>query len=365
MEGLDKKTKTLIYIFSGFLIIAVFVGVYIIFRKPPEKATKEEVKFSKTESKEAREEQEKIKENYRIENETDKEIEYNKEDLLSSHFSDKNEEVIPDELVDRYKAFIINRATNFEFKDLDTQVFKDSKQFNSYGSEKFKEEILPLIDDITTITTLPYSLSNKEVFIKNTSLINNDKMYVLAMLSIHPDYRSIYTIDEDSVSCVVSEEIAKETGNKVRFTSEVMENVDDDIYNLAKKKYIYGKIDKVKSVNFTYEDEEYKLVFIESETEDGSEKLLLGLYPTKENREYPTIKLWRALVKNKRDMRDSSTNLWQEGGPQGGAEDPRKEGTSGYDEGDYTNSELQEMNGDSVISPGKFDNIEDTEEGGD
>lgn len=365
MEGLDKKTKTLIYIFSGFLIIAVFIGVYMIFKKPPEKATKEEVKFSKTESKEAREEQEKIKENYRIENETDKEIEYNKDDLISSHFSDKTKEVIPDELVDKYRAFIIKKATDFDLENLDTKVFSDSKNFNSYGSEKFKEEILPLMDDVTTIMSLPYSISDKRTFIANTSLIKNDNMYALAMLSIHPDYRSIYTIDEDSVSCVVSKEISKETGNKVRFTSEVMENVDDDIYNLAKKKYIYGKIDKVKSVNFTYEDEEYKLVFIEAETEDGSEKLLLGLYPTKENREYPTIKLWRALIKNKRDMRDSSTNLWQEGGPQGGAEDPRKEDTSGYDEKDFTNSELQEMNKDSVISPGKFDNVEDTEEGGD
>ena len=365
MESLDKKTKTLIYVFSGFLIIAVFVGIYMIFRKTPEKATKEEVKFSKTESKEAREEQEKIKENYRIENETDKEIEYNKEDLLSSHFSNRDGDIIPDELVDRYKAFIIRKATDFEFKDLDTQVFQDSKQFNSYGSERFKEEILPLIDDVTTITSLPYSLSDKETFITNTSLINDDRMYALAMLSIHPDYRSIYTIDEDSASCVVSEDIAKDTGNKIRFSSEVVENVDDDIYNLAKKKYIYGKIDKVKSVNFTYEDEEYKLVFIEAETENGLEKLLLGLYPTKHNRQYPTIKLWRALVKNKRDMRDSSTNLWQEGGPQGGAEDPKKEDTSGYDEKDFTNSELQEMNKDSVISPGKFDNTENTGEGGD
>ena len=57
MGGLDRKSKILIYVISGFLVITLFVGIYIIFKKPPEKITKEEIKFSKTESKEAREEQ--------------------------------------------------------------------------------------------------------------------------------------------------------------------------------------------------------------------------------------------------------------------------------------------------------------------
>lgn len=348
MEDKSKRLLILLFIILGFSLI---FGLFLIFKKNPKKAN-EALKDVKVESAEAREEENKIEDQYRIEKEDDKSIEYNQDDLRTAYYSNKKSQVLPDQRAKQMEIFLLNNLEKFQFEGLDEKIFEESKKFNSDANKYFKNKVLTLVEDINVIQSLPDSyLSNKDITRDNLSAIKNDKAYICGILSMDQDYRTEYTQDDKSAAYSISKEMTDKFKNPIKIISEVEEEPEDSPeYKRAKEVYFDDPIKDIKSAKFEYEKQKFKFVFLETQT---GKRIFIGFYPlSKPMSEYSSVAKWRLLVKNKRDMRDPATSIWQEGGPQGIAENPLKEATDDYKHDGPTSSELQEESPDSVITPG-------------
>lgn len=254
-----------------------------------------------------------LEEEYQLMTREDGTLGYDPNQINSGFYSDnKKEDTIPDDEVEKLKIVSDNLKTSFDFEKSALLLQDEGKRYNSAKNERFVSELVPEIEDLTIMSNLPYSYISQEAYAEDMlQALHYDKNFLIAILSIDPDYRIDYVYDMDSKNIALCRVVGEDSNpHQYRIVRDFEEIPLSDY---TKRKVPGVDLVSAYSMSFKYEDNEFKVVM----AKDGAGKrYALGIYEEMSSVPYPTVAEWKEIVRNKREMRDESSSIWQEDGPQ-------------------------------------------------
>lgn len=279
------KNKS-VYIFIGILFVILIISLVWLGVKltKPKTTTKEPAFIKDEEVQKENPETGKITEYKTVEDEVkdkietikdDEEgIEYNKKDLESFTYSDKNKDVMPDEELKSIDEIIrVNMATLDATKTIE-DITNLTKRYNSRDNEKFYNEYSPMLMDLSLIAEMNYVLGGDDFHLKSTlNEMESDLMYVYSLLSIPEKRLAFITEDENSIITLTGkEELLNE--KTLVYVDEIKPiSIEDSPYKLR------GVDGEYMEAKIKIGDKYFKAVFIKNE----KSRLFAGFYDYDKN----------------------------------------------------------------------------------